>query len=582
MRMTVLRLMLHLSVGLPVALVTPGLQLPLAGQAGPSARAAAVDSILVASLGDSGAGCAAAVVHGALHPYRTAIGYASMEYSIPIGFETVFNVASLSKQFTAMAVLMLARDRALSLEDDIREHLPDFPFYGDTIRVRHLMHHSSGLRDYLGLLDLGGRRISDYWSNTDVIELLRRQRGTHFAPGDRFMYSNSGYVLLAEIVAHVTGSSLAEYADEAIFDPLGMDHTGFVSDPGTVTSNLASGYQKDSVGMPKRAISLLSTIGDGGVRTTLDDLLRWHRYLADGLARDDPIVSRLLTPGTFNDGSPGKYAGGLRREVLRDVVFFEHTGSTSGWNAHYSWSPQAEFAVLLLCNSATARPIAIADAIANVYLHDNSTESGPAQVADAIEEVEEPRGHPALLPISALKRLVGQYRYRSNNLEFALTHDSLRVRVNFASRVDDLRPVGAREFEFVGRDWRLEFGPDLEGRVAQVALMIEGRPEPLVFQRIDPMPVDAMDVFEGDYYSDELDASYRVRLSGNDLMVEIVDSRTGAAVQMLREAATDLWVASGDEFRFRRGEAGEVVGMVLDAVGGAEGITFERSRRLPP
>ncbi|MFB3126207.1 MAG: serine hydrolase domain-containing protein, partial [Candidatus Acidiferrales bacterium] len=215
-------------------------------------------------------GCALGVIKGGELIYKRGYGMANLEHNIPISSTSVFRIGSTSKQFSALSILLLVEEGKLSLDDNIRKYLPEMPDYGSPVTIRHLIHHSSGIRDYLTLMSLVGKGDDDFYTDEDVVVMLARQRELNFNPGDRFLYSNSGYFLLSQIVKRASGQSLREYAAEKIFGPLGMQNTHLHDDHTLIVQSRASGYSPRKDGDYQINMTTLGMVGDGGVFTTVE------------------------------------------------------------------------------------------------------------------------------------------------------------------------------------------------------------------------------------------------------------------------------------------------------------------------
>jgi len=280
-----------------------------AAQPGPEAGIHAeprVDAFFAAFDQPRTPGCALGVIRNGEFAYRRGYGVANLEFDAPITPQSVFRIGSTSKQFTATAIALLAEDGALSLDDPISRYFSGFPQWAQSVTVRHLVHHTSGIPDYLELAFLAGKSDdTDYYTDEWVIELLARQQRTLFPPGQRHAYSNSGYVLLAHIVRQASGQSLSDFAEARIFGPLGMQDTHFHDDHGRVVPRRASGYAPAGDGY-RISMTTLDIVGDGGVFTTIDDLLAWDRNFHENrLGRGGPgLIRQLTTPGALNGGEP--------------------------------------------------------------------------------------------------------------------------------------------------------------------------------------------------------------------------------------------------------------------------------------
>ncbi len=364
-----------------------------------------VDAVF-ASYGDQTPGCALGMIRDGEFIYRRGYGMANLEHSVPINADTVFRTGSVSKQFTAMIVLLLAEEGRLSLDDPVRQWISELRGFGDQISVRQLLHHTSGIRDYLTLMALAGYRDADYYSAADLLAMLARQRDLNFLPGAEHLYSNSGYFLLGEIVERVTGQSLAAVAGERIFAPLGMSQTHFHDEHTRLVPNRASGYapvdDEFTVSM-----TTLPIVGDGGVFTTINDLLAWDRNFYDNrLGSGSPeLILRWLQPGALASGEPVEYSAGITDGSYRGARLVSHGGSFVGFRADILRFPEHRFTAVVLCNVSTANPSELGRRVADVYLADELGVRGP----DAAVEAEAPRPAEFALSVAELRDFEGRY-----------------------------------------------------------------------------------------------------------------------------------------------------------------------------
>jgi CubicO group peptidase (beta-lactamase class C family) len=352
----------------------------IAASAGVSAQkisqTARVDSVFATYDNTRSPGCAVGVFRNGNFVLKRGYGMANLEHGVPLTAKSVFRIGSTSKQFTAAAIVLLAQEHKLSLDDDIRLYLPRMPSYPQSITIRHLLHHTSGVRDYLGLMWLAGRRDDDFYTDEDVVTMLARQRELNFPPGDQFLYSNSGYFLLSQIVKSVSGKTLREYADENIFEPLAMIHTHFHDDHTQIVPNRATGYAPADNGGFQISMTTLGMIGDGGVFTSIEDLRSWDRLFYDTTAvappfqRSQEFWSTMLTPGVLNDGDTLDYALGLRHGNYRGVRTISHGGAFVGFRAEMLWFPDERMTIVCLCNLSATNPSQLAQRVADIYLED--------------------------------------------------------------------------------------------------------------------------------------------------------------------------------------------------------------------
>ena len=329
----------------------------------------AIDKIFAAWDTPDSPGCALGVLRDGRFVYERGYGMANLDYDIPNSPRLVYYVGSDSKQFTAASIGLLVLDGTLSLSDDIRKYIPEMPDYGTPITIDHLIHHTSGIRDIYTLMSLGGLRIEDVFSDSEEVALIARQKELNFKPGDDYLYSNSGYFLLAEIIERVTGRSLREFADERIFGPLGMTHTHFHDDPGHVMKWRAMSYEPDGKGGYR--ISYLQNfdkIGAGGLYTTVEDLRLWDENYYTHKVGGDALQKLIHTRGVLNRGDTIPYAFGNNVTAYRGLRVDEHGGSLMGYKAEILRFPDEHFSVLATCNLGSINPGPLAQQVADVFL----------------------------------------------------------------------------------------------------------------------------------------------------------------------------------------------------------------------
>lgn len=337
--------------------------LPVAGHEAPSI--AGIDAVFAAWSGIDRPGCALAVQKDGVVIYAKGYGMANLEAVVPNTPDTIFDIGSVSKQFTAMAVVLLAEDRKLSLDDDIREYLPEIPDYGTRITINQLLHHTSGLRNYTDLFDLAGVPEVDLTTTRDALDLIARQRGVNFKPGDEFMYSDTNYFLAGEIVRRVSGISLRQFSEERIFRPLGMTRTHINDQPREIVPGRAIGYEPTHRGYLSY-LSNFEQVGDGSVLTTVLDLSRWQRNFEQPRVGGKRAIELLLQTAMLNDGSRTAYGSGVFVDTYRGLPWIHHGGEWVGYRAAVSRFPSEKLSVVVACNvigslNATALTLGVAD-----------------------------------------------------------------------------------------------------------------------------------------------------------------------------------------------------------------------------
>lgn len=347
------------------------LAMPLAAQA-PSltpVQLARIDSVFVQWNSTASPGCALGVSYRDQLVLERAWGMAELEHRVPNTPATVFEAGSVSKQFTAAAVLLLAQEGKLSLDDDVRRHVPELPDYGAPITIRHLIHHISGLKDWGAIAGIGGwPRGSRIYTHAHVLEIVSRQRTLNHAPGEEYIYSNSNYNLLAIIAERVSGESLPALTKRLIFEPLGMTRTGWRDDFQRLVPGRAQAYSgsRDTwrLQMPNENV-----YGNSSLLTTVGDLLIWNANATHLRVGGEAFLREQLRQGRLTDGEEISYAGGV--QVTRDAAgpLVSHTGATAGYRAYLGRHPDTGWAVAILCNASNANPGLLGGQVADA-VHD--------------------------------------------------------------------------------------------------------------------------------------------------------------------------------------------------------------------
>jgi CubicO group peptidase (beta-lactamase class C family) len=293
-------------------------------------------------------GCSLAIIHEGKIIYKRGYGLANLEYDIPNTPSTVFDIGSVSKQFTAACALLLEYQNKLSLDDDITKYLTELK-YDHTITLCHLIHHTSGIPDYLELMSLAGLPFYNDYPEARVIELIAKQP-LIFTPGQHHLYSNSGYFLLAEIIARVSGQSLNDFATEHIFKPLGMNSTQFHDDHTRIIKNRATGYTLAENGFAIEHYKF-DVVGDGAVHTTVEDLFLWDQNFYDNkLTGGQGFIDKMLTTGKLNDGEDTRYAFGLNSQKYRGQKVIAHGGGWAGYLSDFVRLPEHKVSIIVLDN----------------------------------------------------------------------------------------------------------------------------------------------------------------------------------------------------------------------------------------
>jgi len=428
------------------------LALPVATSAQTDFDWAAVDAVFADFTDLPVPGCALGVVQDGELVYGRGYGMANLEHDIPITTESVFRTGSVSKQFTAAVVAIAAMEGHLSLEDPLRKWIPELPDYGQPLTIRHALNHTSGLRDYLTLMRLRGLRGDDFYTGEELIAVQVRQEELNFAPGDEYLYSNSGYFLLTEAVARAVGKPFKEYAEEVVFGPLGMTHSHFHDDHDHIVPLRADGYAPLPEGGFRTSMTTLDMIGDGGVYTSIDDMVYWVTALAtDGLRPG--LTAMLETRGVLTSGEQIDYAMGQTHGEYRSLATVGHGGSFVGFRADVLRFPSERTSIITLCNRADGNPSSRARAVADVILADRLGPRAPARVRPAGGQ----GGAPTASPVTNPSQYVGTYHSPELDIDydFVEVDDALIVRAGagiddqVVGVADDTLRAGSLTFRFV-------------------------------------------------------------------------------------------------------------------------------------
>ncbi|ATY33978.1 serine hydrolase domain-containing protein [Sphingomonas psychrotolerans] len=499
-----------------LAVTTPAL-----GQAADAARIRAVaatdlDSIFAKWNSDSAPGCAVAVDQDGQAVLTRAYGMADLEHGIRNRAETVFEAGSVSKQFTAAAVLALVDAGKLTLDTDVRTILPELPDYGHVITVDRLLNHTSGLRDWGGIAGLAGwPRTTRVHTQNDVLAIVVKQKALNFEPGAESSYTNTGYNLLTEIVRRVSGKSLAQFSHETFFAPLGMTHTRWRDEYRRIVPGRAQAYEWQG-DRYQQEMPFEDAYGNGGLLTTVGDLLIWNRALDSGKLGGF-VTTKLSERSTLRDGRKLTYGRGLFNYTFRGTEEIAHAGSTAGYRAWLGRYPARRLSVALLCNAANA-DTGMGRKVAALFLGGSAAAAVSAKPLDGLF-VDQASGMP----------------------------------------LDDARYL-ANASKFVSKD-RIE----LTGRDGNIAIFV--RTAPVVAAAVK------LDTYVGHYASEEVGATYDISAGPDGLVWRIRDRPD--FTRTLEPIYRDAFQGEGVTFRFVRDADGRVTGLTV-SVERARNVRFAR------
>jgi len=393
-------------------------------------------------------GCAVGVFEGGRIVMEKGYGAANIEYRVPLTPTSPMIMGSVSKQFTAASIALLAQDGRLALNDDVRKYLPELPDYGKTITIDNLVHHTSGLRDFWALYETAGDRLDDGYTVKDVLTLAAHQHHLNFAPGAEYNYSNTGYVALGEIVHRVAGKTLRQFAAERIFGPLGMTSSQFHDDHNEPVPGRVIAYSPASNGRWRIDVWANDIVGQGGLMTTVEDLAKWDENFYTGTVGGQRFLAQQLARGRLNDGKELAYAFGLEIGEYRGLPIVEHSGSTGGYRTDITRFPSKHTSVVTMCNVSSADAVGLAHQVADIVLAKDFTKPVPARAPRAATQQAAPS---VAVSANDIAPLAGKFFSDELGVTFDLSAapNALVLRRPYAGP-DTLRPVDPHTFRGAG------------------------------------------------------------------------------------------------------------------------------------
>jgi CubicO group peptidase (beta-lactamase class C family) len=500
--------------------------------------------------------------------YKRGYGMANLEHNIPMSPASIMDTGSVSKQFTAMAIALLAEQGKLSLDDDIRKYVSEIPKYEAPITIRQLIHHTSGIRDYLTLMSIAGMRDDDYYVDGEVISLLARQKELNFKPGSEFLYSNSGYFLLSQIVKRASGKTLREFADDNIFKPLGMTRTRFYDDHNELVKNRAASYVPRRSGGFQIAATTLDMVGDGNVFTCVEDLFMWDQnFYHNKLGKGGPeLINLVQTTGTLNSGEKIDYAFGLVVGKYRGLRVVEHGGAFVGYRAMTMRFPDQRFSVVIQCNLGTMNPSNLARRIADIFLADQFTSDAGSTRLPEPKFIE--------LPAQELSEKTGAYRNQINGVIWRLSVKEGKLLAELPNTSIRFGAISANEFRSIGSPLEVTLRFEKQGKSMGMRMQ-RGADRPVAFELVQLVkPTSAqLSEYPGDYRSDEVQVTYKIVLEGGKLFVRHENEFKDVPKSPLEPTTSDAFFVQGINLQFTRDAGNRISSFTLNA-GRVKNIRF--------
>ncbi|MGM0668407.1 MAG: serine hydrolase domain-containing protein [Gemmatimonadota bacterium] len=517
-----------------------------AGQESAAVQPGAVDSIFAAFDNTRTPGCVVGVSQSGNPVLLRAYGMAELEHGVPNTPETVFEPGSVSKQFTATATILLALDGRIDLEDDIRTYLPELPDYGEVVTIRHLLNHTSGLRDWGAVAGVEGwPRTRRAHTHTHVLDIASRQLSLNYPPGKYYSYTNTGYNLQAILVERVSGMSFARFSEERIFRPLGMTSTQWRDDFTRIVKDRAVAYSPNPDGTWSMRMPFEDVHGNGGLLTTAEDLLKFTQNLETGELWGPRYVEEMHRRGVLTSGQTIHYASGIQIGTYKGLPRVEHSGSTAGYRGHLTRFPGEDLALAVMCNAASGNAGGLLYRVADLYLEERLSGWEPP-TADT----------PVSLSQDRLAAFDGNWvdSRRGTLVSIRPGEGGLRMGRTFLAPLSETRYEAAdgTVVEFGGRS-------EVEGRPS--ATMTTPGAEGVTLTPVPEFDPTAAQLTEyaGAFRSDEAEATFSVAVEGGSLVIK---DRWGQA-EVLEPLYPDAFGSRGTIWIYRRNASGGITGLSL-------------------
>lgn len=518
---------------------------------GTEVAVSSIDSIFSDFNCDDSPGCAVGVFRAGEIIFSKGYGMASLEHNISLSPKSIFNLASVSKQFTALSVILLAQKGKLSIDDPIRKYLPELPEYVAAVTIRHLIHHTSGIRDNSSLLRLARAQVESD-SDEVILSMLEWQNRLNFNPGENYMYNTGGYSLLAMIVERVSGKSFREFTKQEIFEPLGMENSSFLSN--ATSENRALAYVPYGDIKYRLSTPTHSLAGPTGLYTTIEDLAKWDQNFYDMQVGGREGISLMHVPGELNSGQELSYASGLRIDSYRGLKTVLHSGFDPGYTSMLLRIPEEHLTVAVLCNVTSATPWVSAYKAADLYLT-NEINKEHLSIRSNVEKVP--------LSKKELEVFTGIYKSRDGIVVQSFDQKDGELIATIGSSKFQLSHIGDHQFSDGLTHYILSFTES--GEAGEMTASWSPNPTPIkeeslkldrIGLRWNPANIELPE-FTGSFFSEELDATWKIVRNNDGLILK----RWGIEDQILEPLYKDIFAFRGNtspRLEFKRSEEGRI------------------------
>ena len=497
-----------------IAVVTIANNMIVLCQPIPASTIKSIDSLFKRWDNNNRPGCAIGIVRNDSIIYAKGYGMANLEYGIPVTAQTIFHMASVSKQFTAYAILLLAKQGKLKLDDDIHKYLSWFPDLKKKITIRNLLNHTSGIRDQWQLLAISGTRLDDVITQDHIIKILGKQKALNFNPGEQYRYSNSGFTMLAEIVREITGQSLRQFTDSAIFKPLGMNNTHFHDDYQEIVKNRAYSYQKKDSIQYSNSILSYSNAGATSLFTNINDMSKWIMNFYDHTVGDEKDINLLTQKATLNSGRELSYALGIVSDTYNGWKQFSHGGADAGYRTYLTVFPDLKMGFAVFSNLGDFNPRAKTYEIAGLFIKDTAKNKSVAtpRKADSSKAV--------LKDTFTIKKFTGRY-ISDDGMQVSFRLNNKKLYANAFGQSFLLMKKDKDTFSsFEDPRVKISFSSNTAGDTIAFLAFSPDEKHLLKKYVVDTSQGDQLlQAYTGTYYCPELDCRYSINLKDHHLVL---------------------------------------------------------------
>jgi CubicO group peptidase (beta-lactamase class C family) len=506
------------------------------------------------------------VIRGGKLAFVKGYGAADLTHGLPFTAETPTNIGSSSKQFTGFALALLASRGKLSLNDDVRKHIPELKDFGKSITLRHLLTHTTGYREFINTLLIEGRQVleGDYIGPDEVIRVINRQPTLQNEPGAEFNYNNSAFSLATIVVERVTGRPFSEWMREEVFLPLGMTKTWVRANPGQIIPGRSSGYIPGEGGF-REVRDLHGSAGAGGIHTTPGDVAKWLRNLKTGELGGPAVIKEVTTSFVLNDGKPSNYGYGIFLDSTRGVRRWQHGGNDIAHSSTFVYYPDLDAGYVVFSNYQGV-PGGIAGVVADAFFGQHMTAPQRSTAASGVD-----------VPAATLRRYAGKYEMTTLGgllLTVELQESQLRLQLPGQPALP-LRPTSTTTFEVVGAPAQITFNTAADGAVEGITFRQDGAQHPGK-RAVEKAAAVDLASYAGRYFSEELETFYDLSVEGGQLVIR--HRRFGPAALTHTRGDTFSGTLPVSQVVFHRDAQGNITG--FDAGNGrARGIVFKKVSR---